>query len=247
MGNIPNILIAPGTGRYGPREVNLHAEAVTVAGGYSFTPHLPQPDSNEADYIPNLRKMYKPASGVLLIGGADCDPARYCEERIEGTDEPVKERDYTYFALIKWAIKDNKPLLAICVGEQILNVFYGGTLHQDIFKQLNADINHKDNLTNYAAHPVKVVSENELVQEIYGAKGQEFYVNSSHKQAVKKLGEGLEVILESPDGIIEGFINPNLSFFWALQFHPELMWQVQGQESHLEVYKALVKHAGIFE
>lgn len=248
----PKILIAPRTGSSSGLEALVvsrgHANAIHEAGGYSFSPNLPQPDFDETSYKQFLREMYNRASGVLIIGGTDCDPARYGEERREGTDEPVRERDFTDFTLIKWATNDNKPLLAVCAGSQRFNVYHDGTLYQNIFEQREGtEINHNDreNKTGIV-HSVKVVNDHDVVQQIYGMR-TEFGVNSTHKQAVKKLGEGLDIVLKSEDGVIEGTMRPDLPFAVALQYHPEAMWQVSGQELHLNVYKTFVEHAKQFK
>jgi putative glutamine amidotransferase len=252
MENKPRILIAPRTGDHSSGlETQFifrgHSDAVQVAGGYSFSPNLPSSEFDQETYGHFLRELYDMASGIMLVGGTDCDPARYGEERKEGTDNPVEERDFTDFMLMEWAIADDKPILAVCAGSQRFNVYHNGTLHQNIFEELEGvDPNHneKNNRTR-GVHFVEVVSENELVNQFYGDR-RSFGVNSTHKQAVREVGQGLETILRSPDGIVEGTMRPDLSFAVGLQYHPEAMWKEPGQEFHLNVYASLVNHAKNF-
>lgn len=253
MEDRPRILIAPRTGEHSSGLDTQfifrgHSDAVYAAGGYSFSPNLPPSDFDEETYRHFLREMYDRASGIVLVGGTDCDPARYGAESREGTDEPVAERDFTDFALIEWALDDGKPLLAICAGSQRFNVYHGGTLYQDIFEEVegvNPDHNDKKDRTS-PVHLVDVVSDHELVRGIYGPRRQ-FGVNSTHKQAVNEIGEGLEAVLMSPDGIIEGTMRPDREFALALQYHPEAMWQqTPGLQFHLNVYNKLVESAKNF-
>tara|TARA_Y100000310_G_scaffold128407_1_gene127594 strand:- start:7911 stop:8684 length:774 start_codon:yes stop_codon:yes gene_type:complete len=251
MAVTPRILIAPRTGTNSGLETQFiyrgHSDAVHAAGGYSFSPHLPQPEFDKRGYGHFLREMYDIASGVVLVGGTDCDPARYGEQQRKETDTPVRERDVTDFTLIEWAIEDGKPILAVCAGSQRFNVHYGGTLYQDVDTDLPGASGHNDKEHRTSAvHDVRVVSDHDLVQRIYEGR-TEFGVNSTHHQAIRDVGQGLEVMLRSPtDGIVEGTFDPNSPFAVAVQYHPEAMWEDSEQGFHLNVYRALVENAREF-
>jgi len=186
----------------------------------------------------------------VITGGTDCDPVFYNEIKRPGTDEPDTLRDIVDFNLMYWALEDNKPLLAICAGSQRFNVAKNGTLYQDIYDSQegvqNAHQGHNTKTNrDRPVHHVKVANH-PMAQRIFGDR-ETLQVNSTHKQAIKKVGEGLDVLLQSSsDDIVEGIVLRDHSFAVGLQYHPEAMWQNPGQEMHLGSYKVLVEEAQRF-
>ena len=89
-----------------------------------------------------LRAIFDRLDGIFLTGGVDVDPVCYGEEKQSycGTTDPP--RDAVELALLRWAMETNKPVLAVCRGIQILNVAFGGTLYQDVAKQVPAALKH---------------------------------------------------------------------------------------------------------
>jgi putative glutamine amidotransferase len=148
--------------------------------------------------------------GLLLTGGADIAPEFLKQEIgdlsvIEKDADP--KRDAWEFAAIEQALKDWRPIFAICKGMQTLNVALGGTLHLDIAGH---------NLPKQKTHDVQRLRSNGRTRHRFEK------VNSSHHQAIDKLGEGLEV--ESwcaADGIIEQVKLRDYPFALAVQYHPE--------------------------
>lgn len=151
--------------------------------------------------------------GLLVPGGADVDPARYGQENTasRGIDH---DRDRDEIELIRRFLAMDKPVLGICRGEQVLNIALGGTLIQDL-----PDTTHNHDAENDAdrVHPVKTVHP--VMKRLYGER---FVSNSSHHQAVDRLGEGLSVACVGEDGVIEGVIHENGRVL-GVQFHPERM------------------------
>ena len=151
--------------------------------------------------------------GLLVPGGADVDPVRYGQENTasRGIDP---ERDRDEIELIRRFLAMDKPILGICRGEQVLNIALGGTLIQDL-----PDTAHHHDAENDAdrVHPVKAVHP--VMKRLYGER---FVSNSSHHQAVDRLGEGLSVACVGEDGVIEGVIHEN-GCVLGVQFHPERM------------------------
>ena len=137
--------------------------------------------------------------GLILHGGADVCPRSYGEEprRPEWGGDP--ERDAYELALIEAFVSHGKPVLGVCRGHQILNVWRGGTLHQDIPDEIDGALPHRAPSYSENAHAVELTPGG-LFARLYGAtQGR---INSVHHQSVKELGEGFVVEAISPgDGL----------------------------------------------
>jgi putative glutamine amidotransferase len=161
-------------------------------------------------------------SGLLLTGGGDVDPVEYGESRHEKLGRVVPERDAFELALAREAIGRRLPLLAICRGQQVLNVATGGTLVQDIPSQLSGAVDHDPDTERWGmAHPVRILPGTRL-REILGADTVE--VNSFHHQAVKEPGRGVVVSARADDDVVEGIELPDHPFAVGVQWHPEAFW-----------------------
>jgi putative glutamine amidotransferase len=79
-----------------------------------------------------LRSIYDQLDGLFLMGGVDVDPGTYGDERHPMCERSDLDRDRTELMLVRWTLEDQKPVLGVCRGLQLLNVLYGGTLWQDI-------------------------------------------------------------------------------------------------------------------
>jgi len=151
--------------------------------------------------------------GLLLPGGVDVHPARYGQENVAcgSIDEAL---DKIQFDIADAFIKAGKPVLGICRGHQLLNVYFGGTLIQD----LENSEHHKWTPEGDRVHDT-TANEGSFLSDIYGTA---FAVNSAHHQAVDAIGEGLKVVQCSDDGVIEGMYHETLPVI-AVQWHPERM------------------------
>lgn len=147
---------------------------------------------------------------LLLAGGGDVSPCLYhsCENKCKSVDL-IRDIDEEY--LIARFIKEDKPILGVCRGMQILNVFFGGTLNQTIEKAKKHYNNEKD-----VYHNVYNCKKG-FMNELFGDKTM---VNSAHRQSVKALGEKLFVCSKSSDNIVEALQHENGRII-AVQFHPE--------------------------
>lgn len=159
--------------------------------------------------------------GVLLPGGVDVDPAFYGEaphEKLEKVDLPL---DRLEFALLEHARAESLPVLGICRGHQLLNVFLGGSLYQDIPAQFapkdGVAVTHRGGTKR---HEISI-EEGALLYALLGVLRLD--VNTYHHQAVKKLGEGLRVSARSDDGVVEAIERQGDVFIVGVQFHPERM------------------------
>ena len=163
-----------------------------------------------ASYLPKVDTGY---DGLILCGGNDIAPARYGEEFC-GAVNIDYERDAAEFALLKAYVDAGKPVMGICRGHQLINVFFGGSLYQDLPESvLHKQQDGKDNV-----HEVKAPAES-ILGRLYG---EVFSVNSSHHQAVKALGAGLRVSAVWNEQYAEAVEHAELPIF-GVQWHPERM------------------------
>lgn len=166
-----------------------------------------------ADYAERL-------DGLVLQGGADIDPAIYGETRAPetGTTDPVRDR--FELDLLHAFAAAGKPVLGICRGMQLINVAYGGTLHQDLSTCGAAAFSHQRmELYDEHRHTVRF-GEGSWLRQLY-AGTQQLSVNSIHHQGVKQLGHGLIADAWSEDGVVECVRDPARQFIVGVQWHPE--------------------------
>ncbi|WP_066066779.1 gamma-glutamyl-gamma-aminobutyrate hydrolase family protein [Neobacillus soli] len=160
--------------------------------------------------------------GIILSGGEDVDPKFYGEDPHQHLGSTMPERDLAEIAIVKYALENNIPLLAICKGIQLLNVALGGTLIQDIPSQVKESIQHSQKIDRSRdSHWVTVSKDSKLFQIIGSDRVR---VNSLHHQAIDKLASDLRIAAQSSDGIIEAveYAHPT-KFTIGVQWHPESM------------------------
>ena len=157
--------------------------------------------------------------GLLLSGGEDVNPAFYGQTATEKCGKIVPARDHAEMKMLEAFLSTGKPILGICRGEQLMNVFFGGTLHQDIAAVATSC--HDDYpRKNRGNHEVSVTRGTKLAEIM----GQEtFLANSLHHQAVDKVAPALILAARSEDGIVEGVEHPAHPFCIGVQWHPEHM------------------------
>ncbi len=160
-----------------------------------------------------LSEAVRAVDWILLPGGEDLDPLLFGETAVPELGTVNARRDAFEFRLIGEALRQHKPIFGICRGMQVLNVYFGGSLWQDLPSQCPSALDHRSE----QGHPVRIVRGSRLARII--GKGK-FTVNTSHHQAVKALAPGFRVSATAPDGIIEAFECDSLPIA-AVQFHPE--------------------------
>jgi putative glutamine amidotransferase len=157
--------------------------------------------------------------GVLLTGGDDADPALYGEKPHPKLGSVDELKGCFEVPLVRGALATGLPIFGICGGIQILNVACGGTLHQDIAACTGSTLQHKaDQAQPRPSHGIEITAGTRL-HAILGA--ERLVVNSTHHQALNKLGDGLAVTARAPDGIVEAVERPGDPFVFGVQFHPE--------------------------
>ena len=149
------------------------------------------------------------AAGLVLCGGADVDPRRYGEETLPGAGvEPLPERDALEWELLAAARDRRLPVWCVCRGFQVLNVFFGGSLWQDLPLQRPTAVVHDPDEAPHdlQVHALRVLAPEAPLGARLAAAGPAPRVNSRHHQGVKRLGDGLLAVAAAEDGLIEAAV-----------------------------------------
>ena len=213
-----NILVSVSSGTAGN-----YLAALSAAGGEGTALYCPAPDTG--------------FDGLILAGGGDPDPALF-GQRPGGSAPPNPRRDRAELALLDAYAGAGKPVLGICRGMQLLNIWAGGTLIQDLGRRNPA---HRWAGAD-RVHPV----ETELGSALSALYGRRFWVNSAHHQGVDRLGTDLRATARGPDGVVEGLEHERLPIL-GVQFHPERMrpalgWP--GAADGTELFRAFLARCG---
>jgi putative glutamine amidotransferase len=171
----------------------------------------------------DVSAILEQADGILLTGGEDVDPAIFSEAP-HPTHEPAEPgRDAFEIELVRQALAQRVPVLAICRGLQVLNVACGGSLVQDIPSEPGLHERHSVYPPpTLLAHQVRVSAGSRLAALLPPeARDAQLSVNSRHHQAARIVGERLTVTAVAPDGIVEALEVPDHPFCVAVQWHPE--------------------------
>jgi putative glutamine amidotransferase len=190
----------------------------------------------EADGVPvqltssaDPHELMNRLDGVVLSGGSDIGPDRYgrTPEPELGVIDP--DRDSFEWAILQMAVQRGTPVFGICRGLQLINVFFGGTLNQDLgLSRSLHDGPHTD--PEYRFHEVTMV-EDTLGSLLYGTSVD---VTSAHHQSIQRLGEGLVAAGHAHDGtveIVESTRHPILGVQWHAEWgvlnDPGFHWLVE--------------------
>ena len=174
--------------------------------------------------------------GMLFSGGNDLDPASYGETYHPKAAPIDPAREKFEMALLAEVERRRMPALGICLGSQLMNVYRGGSLTQFIPEENRSPvIEHRKTDDIMPRHGVKVNTDSWVAKAVGKT---DIDANSSHKQAVKKLGRGLRIIGYAPDGVIEGIEDPSYPLFLGVQWHPE---RLHAEVDHLALFKLLVE------
>jgi putative glutamine amidotransferase len=143
-----------------------------------------------------------------------------------------KDRDSLEFNLLDQALKKQIPVLGICRGSQLINVYFGGTL----YKNIKDFYTEKPN--RHSIFPVKkaFVQPNTRIAAILGVK--EIMVNSIHNQAVKRPGKGIRIVAKEANNVVQAIEATSEYFVIGVQWHPEYLVQ---KKIHRRIFRNLVK------
>lgn len=185
-------------------------QGVTAAGG-SAVLLPPQPVDTAI-----AGRVLDGLDALLITGGKDVNPATYGQTPHSETDDPGIDRDAWEFALLAEALRRGLPVLGICRGAQVLNVAFGGTLHQHLPDVLGHG-GHRAGNAVFSPLAVRTVAGTRLA----GLLGESVTAQCYHHQAIAELGENLVVAARDDDGVIEAVELPGQTFVLAVQWHPE--------------------------
>lgn len=210
-----------------------YCEAVLRAGGLPIVLPIVDDSSLVELYLDRI-------SGLVITGGAfDIHPSAYGEAPRDGLGPQKNERTQFESTVLRAALKRDMPVLGVCGGMQLLNVVMGGTLFQDLRREVEAAREHEQKHDrSQPQHPVEI-KDGTTTAEWLG-KGM-LMVNSTHHQAVNKLGERVLATATAPDGVIEGIELSGHPFAVGVQWHPEYL--IHSLPLHLGLYRGLVQKA----
>lgn len=192
--------------------LTLYRTAIEDNGGkvIVLSPAIPE-DEN--------RKRIETLEGILLPGGGDIDPSFYGDTshgKLERVDNTL---DRFELNLLRHAQETALPVLGICRGHQLINVYYQGTMYQDLPSEFPAGAKKTVSHRGKGVRHEIIIDPASTLHELLGT--DRITVNSLHHQAVKQLGKGLRVSARSEDGVVEGIEQENGGFVLGVQFHPE--------------------------
>lgn len=220
-------------GRFMDYAFSEYSRAVAACGG---APVLVPVDCGR----PGLERILAAADGLLLTGGPDVHPKFYGEEQMPFLGEVDEPLDRMELAAAAGAWEAGLPVFAVCRGIQLLNVSLGGTLYQDIERQVPEAIGHRQQAAKSVNTHSVHVERPSLLYDI--VRRRHIRVNGRHHQAVKDVAAPLQVAARAPDGIVEAMFAPERTFVLAVQWHPEGTYAADS--SSRKLFAAFVKAAG---
>ena len=200
-------------------------QAVTYSGGEAFT--MTPFELQQEVHLNGTENIH----GILVPGGADIEPEHYNCKRHHLCGGGDGDRDLAELEFTNFALENDIPILGVCRGHQMMNVAAGGTLHQDL------SLAKAKTLTHRATNHLVLAEARGMFADIVQARG--FPVNSYHHQCLKKIADGFKVCAMAPDGIIEAFYAPHLTFALGVQFHPEYLENKYAEK----IFRAFIRAA----
>lgn len=191
-----------------------YINSVTLNGGLPLI--LPIVDEEEI-----IEEYINQIDGLLLTGGHDVDPYLYQEQPKDKIGKTFHQRDRFDYLLIKYALLKQIPIFGICRGFQLLNVYFGGSLYQDLSYNPDVYIKHDQiDGPEIVSHGINLV-KNTKIRDIFNC--DKMRVNSFHHQILKDIAPGFIVSAYSDDGVVEAFEKEDYFFLIGVQWHPEML------------------------
>ena len=196
---------------------NIGSTYHQIASTYNYELHILTGIQTNTD---TSRAIIKDVDGVIFAGGEDFDPALYGSDSYDLVETYSTDQDRSDLELLGLAIDENKPILGICRGMQLINIYYGGSLYEDLPSQFGTSISHRDGKDKFSYHMVNFNENSSLYEKLNGDTSRE--VNSFHHEGIRNLADGLVSTATSDDGLIEAIENPYYNnFLMGVQWHPE--------------------------
>ncbi len=206
--------------------INKHySDSIIKIGGTPII--LPLTDDEETIF-----KYVELIDGLILTGGDDINPQLFNEECLPETQISDLERDSFDMLLIKYASQKKIPILGICRGMQLLNIYFGGSLYQDLKYNKEVCLKHLQGTRNPHIPVHKIIPvKNSFLDKLFI---DDLWVNSFHHQSIKTLGKNLQISSKSSDNVIEAieYIDED-HFILGVQWHPEMMYS-QGNNKDMK-------------
>ena len=187
----------------------LYSHAVSQAGGVALqVPPVAQSVESAIELVSRF-------DGVIIQGGGDIDPSLYGQTQLSNKIYGISpEHDTLEIAIVRAAIDQNKPVLAICRGMQILNVALGGTLHQDLGEVLEDGEAHWNTY-----HEIVLTSDSRVARAMKTTSPKRSH--SFHHQALDRVASDLIVTGRAEDNTIEAVEHKSAHWIVGVQWHPE--------------------------
>lgn len=207
-----------------------YLDGIRLAGGI---PLIIPIDLGDED----LERLYAVCNGFLLTGGQDIQPSLYGEADSGKCIEICEKRDSLDSWIFKRAYHDNKAILGICRGFQLINALLGGSLYQHLPSQWNGQniVSHSMNPPYHREHHLLHVVKDSFLHNLINSDTSG--VNSYHHQGIKNLGKDLSVMAYASDGLIEAVECASKRFVIGVQWHPEYM--LESDKNSLLLFQAL--------
>jgi putative glutamine amidotransferase len=214
-----------------------YVKALQLAGGKAMVlapfaladdPGAPPEVPVRASVDPDDPTLLEGATGLVLTGGGDFDPALFGQSPHPRTYNINPDRDRLELNLLDSALARDLPVLAICRGMQGLNIFLGGSLDQHLADTPGRLHHDRDRPRGDAAHGLRVEAGS-VLEEIVGAR--ELGVNSHHHQGLDGAAAPLVEIGWAEDGVLEAVVSTAHTFVLGIQWHPEVMAPINRQQA----------------
>lgn len=194
----------------------IGSEYHNIAKNYNYDLYI----SSGLVNVDDAREMIRDADGVIFAGGMDFDPSLYGSNHYDLVEEYSPDNDRDDLKFLSLAIEENKPILGICRGMQLINIYYGGSLYEDIPAQVGDYVSHRKDENTFSYHNICFNENSSIYDKLGGEINRN--VNSMHHEGIKNLAPGLIITAQSDDGLIEAIENPFYnSFMMGVQWHPE--------------------------
>lgn len=185
-----------------------------------------------------IKSLINKVDGLIFQGGVNIYPFHYGENPKTQELKFDLERDYSEFSYLEIALKNNKPILGVSRGCQLINIYMGGTLYQDILKE-NGSIYHIGNRDNMEIRHYINIEDKSKLKEAYNKNRT--IVTSCHNQGIKDLGRDLIISAKSDDGLVEAIEYSKNSYLVGVQFNIDRLINNESKS----LFRQFIESAGI--
>lgn len=191
------------------------------------------------DSLDVIERQLSVVDGLILTGGNDITPFKYNQEPEQKLGDLFPERDEFEFEVLRLAKEKNIPILGICRGAQLINVYHGGNLFQDLSYRPEETLRHwQSHNPAQVTHTIDVVGGTKL-NAIMGTP--DVLVNSFHHQVMQEVAADFQVSARAKDGVIEAIESTTYPFLLGVQWHPEMLYQTETNMNL--IFKELINQA----